>query len=185
MLWSPRKPIIALPFIPEYLAITGTCPELRLLQENGGNACIDHLLHYPAFHVVDKSSFRHYVRDIVSMPDRISVPHYLANTEMVLSIPFAQEIIIVRAPCNTCHELYGISMISPRFHPLFKGHIMPVTSAVYNGDIRSYIYFRPPWTAGLKGCFFSFLRTCKQGDAKAGNEEQWFLHNGKLRPVIE
>ncbi len=89
------------------------------------------------------------------MPDGIALLGYLPFIQVGFAIPFSGEVVLVAAPGNTCHKMCLITPVTPRLHPLFKGHIRTVVCPVHNGHISSYIGHGFPMRRSLEGGLFS------------------------------
>src|SRR6266540_1396202 len=98
MLRPPGKSVIFLPFLFKHFAVASPCPKFRFFEVNGMHAGIDHSFDNALLHEFNERSNRYYIRNISSMPYGIAFGGYLSFTQVVLSIPFAQEIIVILPP---------------------------------------------------------------------------------------
>ena len=122
VLRSPREAIVVLPLALERLAVTAPSPELRFLEKNGVDTCIDDRFDVPFLEVSKVVFGGDDVRDESSVPDGIALSGLLSFVEMPLAVPLPREIVLIFAPSYACHKVRLVTSLPPRFYTLAESH---------------------------------------------------------------
>ena len=130
VLRSPGKAVVVLPLALEGLAVASPCPELRFLEEDGIDACINHRLDVTFLEISEVVLGGNDIRNEAAVPDGVALHRLLPFIEVPLAVPFACEIVLIVAPGNACHEVRGITSLPPRLYTLAKGHASVIVRTI-------------------------------------------------------
>ena len=151
VLRTPREAVIFLPFALERLAVSASCPELGLLQEDGVDACIDDGTYMSLLEVFEIVLRRHDVGHPCAVPDGVARHRLLSLVHVLAPIPATCEVILILAPGDARHEVGGVATFSPRVHSLAECQSGPVVGAIHHHCIGPVIQGGTPGTAALEG----------------------------------
>ena len=157
MLGTPWKTIILLPFPFERFAISCIRPKFRLFQEDFTNTRINDRLDLCFLEILEVVEGRHNVWSTRIVQDSITLHVFLTFVHVRLSIPFPQKVVFISTPCDTRHEMGGVSTLAPTIHAFLETHLRLVAGTIYHNGIGTDINGWFPMTARLESGLY-FLR---------------------------
>ena len=113
VLRHPRCSVIVFPFLLERVAIASPGPELGFLEVNGVHSGVYDPLDLGLLEVVQILLARHDVRNVLSVPEGVSLGVDLTVFPMGNPIPTSGEIILIASPGYTGHEIRPVTLFFP------------------------------------------------------------------------
>ena len=175
MLGTPRETIILLPFTLERFAISGICPKFRLFKEDFTNARIDDRLDLCFLEILEVVKGRHNVWSARIVQDGIPLHVLLTFVHVRFSVPFPQKVVTISTPCDTGHEMGGVSTLAPTSYAFLETHLRTVAGTIYHNGIGTDINGRFPMAGRLESGLY-FLCHTRTDKSKQGNGCYYLFH---------
>ena len=176
VLRPPRETVILLPLALEGLAVAGSCPELRLLQEDGFDALVYDGTDVLLLEVSQIVARRHDVGHEVSVHDGVALLRLLPLVHVPAAVPFSGEVVLILPPGDARHEVRRVVVFAPRLHALGKGMPPVVVHAIDHHGIRADVGCRLPRPSGLERCLLCRSRKHGACDKEQKEEEGFAVH---------